>query len=75
MTTKQNGGLTCLGTEPCLHVFHEGDWQVWLNPYRFGHPDGLCVGTGDTRDEAVANAVKTLEEMTALLQQPWPKSR
>jgi hypothetical protein len=56
-----------------LHVFaedeSEDDWSVWLNA---GDTDfsGMCIGTGATRDEAVADAVNGLEEAVARLQGP-----
>ena len=36
--------------------------KVWLN--------GVVIGEGDTRDRAVADAVKTLEAAVARLQEP-----
>jgi hypothetical protein len=54
-----------------LHVMQEseGHWVVWLEPEVGAKYIGLCVGAGTTRDAAVTNAVTTLEEAAALLQE------
>lgn len=54
-----------------LHVFQEDEdtWSAWLNTETQDF-DGLCLGTGKTRSEAVTEAVKTLETATDLLQGP-----
>jgi len=56
-----------------VHVRYEDGWQVWIT--LDGHDPiedafGFIVGTGDTRDEAVAAAVKDLEAAIEELQQP-----
>lgn len=54
-----------------LHVCElDGHWQVWLNTEAPATFDGLCVSVGATRDEAVAEAVKTLEAAVEHLQAP-----
>ncbi len=56
--------------QPELHVYqdgHTGEWTVWLNTGIADH-DGLCVGHGTTRDEAVADAVSVLEWGADVLQ-------
>ena len=53
-----------------LHIIQQGDlgWLVWLNnDVDFS---GLCIGTGTTRTEAVASAVKALEDAVEVLQRP-----
>lgn len=53
-----------------IHVFsNDGEWEVWLDPDGIKF-NGLCVGVSDTRDEAVADAVKELEAMVARLKAP-----
>ena len=54
--------------QPALHVYGEdGSYSVWLNPD--GTPDtGLCIGTGDTRQGAVTQAVASLEWAVEQLQ-------
>jgi hypothetical protein len=58
-----------------VHVCQWGcdDWQVWLNT-EVADFDGLCIGSGSTRDEALAVAVKALEAVVDFLQQP-PRGR
>ncbi len=46
-----------------------GEFAVWLDTEVADH-DGLCIGLGATRDEAVAQAVKDLEARLAELQMP-----
>ncbi len=54
-----------------VHVFQENGrhWQVWVNTEDLEFT-GLCVGTGETRDEAIAVAVKALEAIVEHLQSP-----
>jgi len=44
----------------------ENQWTVWLNTELQDY-DGLCIGCGDTRQEAVTQAVMTLEAVVAHL--------
>ena len=66
------------GTEPQLRIHCDDDsaaYEVWINP---DGPEfsGLCIGTGDTRQEAVADAVKALEWALATLQEtPAPDAK
>ena len=39
----------------------ENDWQVWLNTDVTDF-DGLCIGCGESRQEAVADAIAVLDE-------------
>jgi hypothetical protein len=63
--------------QPKLHVFQQDgpprpyEWAVWLNT-GVSDFDGLCIGIGATRDEAIADAVKVLEWATERLQGPPP---
>lgn len=52
-----------------LHVFQDIDdvWVVWLNTEASDF-DGLILGMGGTRDEAVAQAVAVMESAERLLQ-------
>lgn len=51
-----------------LHVFGlEGGWQVWLNT-EVQDFDGLCIGTGTSRNGAIAEARKVLEACVEVLQ-------
>lgn len=56
-----------------LHIFQdamdEGSWLVWLNTEASDF-DGLVLGVGATRDEAVAAAVNAVEMIEAALQGP-----
>lgn len=57
----------------CIVFASESNWQVWVtledhNPIRDAF--GFCIGTGKTRDAAVADAVKDLEGATEVLQSP-----
>lgn len=53
-----------------VHVYEGGgEWHVWLNCEDMEFT-GLCIGIGDTRDAAVAQAVAVLEAVAAYLQQP-----
>ena len=48
------------------------DWDVWLEPFD-GERDGVCIGGGSSRDEAVQVAVNALEAALAILQEtPHP---
>ena len=55
-------------------VLHEGpdDWQVWIGLEDQRPPAGwsFSIGTGQTRNAAVADAVKDLEAQIERLQQP-----
>jgi hypothetical protein len=54
-----------------LHISKRGGfYEVWLNTEAADF-DGLHIGEGETRDAAVADAVKTLESAVAALQQPY----
>lgn len=54
-----------------LHVaVRDGFFEVWLNT-EVSDFDGIHVGEGETRDAAVADAVKTLEAAVAALQRPY----
>ncbi len=44
-------------------------WEVWLDT-DVGEQDGLCIGSGATRDQAVADAVTELEAALEELQHP-----
>lgn len=60
--------------QPELHVYGNADqgWDVWLNTGVLDH-DGLCIAAGcDTRDEAIAMAVKVFEWAAQALQGPPP---
>lgn len=58
---------TELGTGQRLHVCYVGGgWEVWLNRASVDF-DGLVIGTGETRDEAIAEAVRALEAAEAHL--------
>jgi hypothetical protein len=46
----------------------DNDWQVWINlDDGTKAPAGLsfCIGGGETRDEAIADAVEDLEDAIA----------
>lgn len=47
---------------------HKGQWTVWLNT-EVSTFDGLCIGIGDTRQEAVQQATTTLERALTILQE------
>ena len=59
-----------------ITVLRDGDdWDVWMNlDDGTTAPGGLSfvIGSGATRDEAVADAVKDLEAALDQLQQPMP---
>lgn len=46
-----------------VHILSErpDDYEVWLNT-DVGDFDGLCIGCGQTREEAVAGAVAAFDE-------------
>lgn len=53
-----------------VHVCEmDGDWEVWLNCEDMDFT-GLCVSVGTTRDDALAQAVKSLEAVVEHLQSP-----
>jgi hypothetical protein len=63
--------------QPELHLYeddHTGEWSVWLNTGIADH-DGLCIGHGKTRDEAIADAVGVVEWAETELQGPPPELR
>lgn len=51
-----------------LHIYSdaEDDWEVWLNT-EVADFDGLCVGSGDSREKALADAAETLEAAARIL--------
>jgi len=54
-----------------LHLAkRDGFFEVWLNT-EVSDFDGIHIGEGETRDAAVADAVKTLEGAVAALQRPY----
>ena len=55
--------------ELCVISNDDGGVEVWLNTGVTDY-DGLCIGTGDTRDAAVGDAVAALEWLTEALQRP-----
>lgn len=46
-----------------IHILSEqpNDFEVWLNTDA-GDFDGLCIGYGESRDEAITSALAVLEE-------------
>lgn len=54
--------------ERAIHIRreNENDWEVWLNT-TVSDFDGLCVGSGVSRAQAIADAVELLELITARL--------
>jgi hypothetical protein len=49
----------------------EGDWEVWLQLAGDVEPPSgntICIGTGATRNEAIADAVRDLEDVVEQLQ-------
>jgi hypothetical protein len=60
--------LTTAGNR--VHVFErDGEWDVWLNTEDMDFT-GLCIGSGETREAAVADAVAALEAAVEILQRP-----
>lgn len=56
-----------------VHVFvMRGEWEIWLNNEDHDFT-GLCLAVGDTRDEALAQAVLILESAVERLQAPPPR--
>ena len=55
-----------------LTINHDDDdqWAVWLNTDDGEDYDGLCVGIGEERDAAVADAVHVFEQLLEKLQEP-----
>lgn len=56
--------------QPAIHVFKDdwsGNWVVWLNT-GVSDCDGLVIGCGATRDEAVGSAVGVAEWVERTLQ-------
>jgi hypothetical protein len=63
--------------QPELHIYQAkegGDFVVWLNTGTADH-DGLCIGSGPTRHEAIRDAVAVLEWAEGILQGPPPMFR
>lgn len=62
--------------QPALHIFGDEDdgYEVWINTGVCDF-DGICVGCGATRQEAIADAVLALERGVELLQGPPPALR
>lgn len=56
-----------------LHIFEErdGGFRVWINT-GVADFDGICIGTGLTYDQAIADAVEVVEWMESMLQGPPP---
>lgn len=46
--------------EPDESGYHD-DWQVWIDT-DIGARDGICLGCGETKDEALEQALKALTE-------------
>lgn len=59
--------------QPELHLVEDpdGHWEVWLNTGVSDY-DGLVIGVGDTRDDAIRDAVGVAEWAERELQQPAP---
>lgn len=50
-----------MSEQPYVHVHVEHDSvDVWLDPMQGGRFDGLCLGTGGTKAEAIADARESL---------------
>ena len=57
-----------------IHVFQESDgWEIWLDTDIAEH-DGLCVGTGPTRTDALTDAVNELGEAWQYCQRELDKA-
>lgn len=41
-----------------------GDWEVWLNQEEQDEYSGLCIGTAQTREAAIADAMKDIAEVS-----------
>lgn len=67
------------GGQPELHIVKDltdgvvTDVEVWLNTGTADY-DGMCIGAGETRDDAIAQAVRSLEWIVATLQGPPPET-
>lgn len=60
--------------QPELHIVQrqeEEDFEVWLNT-GIGDDDGLLIGIGRTRQEAVTSAHAVIEWLEGVLQGPPP---
>lgn len=64
-----------IGSESALLITHaaDDDWNVWISlpdhdPVEDSY--GFIVGSGSTRDDAVASAVRDLETLLERLQSP-----
>ena len=67
MTRASRDFPSVLVADHRVHVYREGgQWRVWLNT-EIGDFDGLCLGLGETRDAAVAQAIAALEAVTDYL--------
>lgn len=60
--------------QPELHVYREDDggYAVWLNT-GVANFDGLCIGTGASRQAAITEAVAVAEWIENMLQGPPPR--
>lgn len=57
---------------PDIHLFNDAaPCEVWLDPDG-AEGSGVCIGVGDTREEAVADAVAELERALVTLRKPAP---
>lgn len=60
-----------------LHVVHSERFEVWLDTEEVARCDGLCIGVGSTRDEALASAETdlhvALSELGDLIEHPEGK--
>ena len=58
-----------------VHVFQNfrgsSTWSVWMNTEAADF-DGLCIGLGSSRDNAIWHAVEALEAIVDFLQSPPP---
>jgi len=52
-----------------IHVVHEhpNPFEVWIDT-EFGVRDGVCIGAGDTREAAIAQAKLELTEQLVALE-------
>ena len=45
-----------------INVFHRpGQWAVWIDPFGM-EQDGVCVGIGATKEEALLQAIQDLKD-------------
>lgn len=49
-----------------IHSSADDDWEVWLNTEVQDY-DGLCVGCGNSREKALADAAETFEAAARIL--------